>query len=399
MGGGTARRWGTVATVGVLWAVAQGAGSAKAESLGTLVVQFDGGEIGFGADDAVGRTTPIDAMVGSFAAFGDDPERREALLQAVRADWAPFDIVVLSSPPPQGDYAMVMVGPTNPFGSQVKGIATLDCDDALSPRSLAFAFYSADDGVPANVAATTISQEAAHGLGLEHVDGPGDIMLPVQAEGDSRFLDQCLPISGLPECGAQHQLECGSTEQQNSHAELMRRFGPSEPDHAAPSAEITFPSDGHEITFGEPLSVTVDAGDDQGLAEATLYVDGVGSSTDPDAPYGWEVNELPEGDYELYVAVSDLGGNVTMTEVIDVRVLPGDGVPSEDDDDDDGGFPGGTVPAPPPAPPPSQTSGCTMIGSAGMPAWWLLAVPLFGVGRRRRRSIGRVMPRGAANVV
>jgi len=383
------------AAVGVLWTAALGAGSAMAQSPGTLVVQFDGGEVGFGADDAVGRTTPIDSMVGTFASYGDDPERREALLQAVRADWAPYDIVVLSSPPPQGDYAMVMVGPTNPFGSQVTGIATLDCDDALSPRSLAFAFYSADDGVPANVAATTISQEAAHGLGLEHVDGPGDIMLPVQAEGDSRFLDQCLPISGLPECGAQHQLDCDSTEQQNSHAELMRRFGPSEPDHEPPSAEITFPGDGHVITFGESVTVTVDAGDDQGLAEATLYVDGVGSSTDPDAPYGWEVNELPEGDYELYVAVSDLGGNVTMTEVIELRVLPGDGIPS-DDDDDDGGFPGGTVPAPPPVAPPGETSGCTMAGPTGTPPWWMLAVPMLGAGRRRRR---RLVPRGVSNVV
>lgn len=210
MRGRATRRWSTVVAVGALSVVVLGPASTTAATPGVLVIELDGGDVALGPDDAILRTTPIAEMVGAFAPYGGEPERREALLQAVRADWAPYDVSVTSSPPAQGDYAMVMVGPSNPFGVAVTGIAALDCDDAASARGLAFAFYSAGDGVPANIAATTISQEAAHGLGLEHVDGLGDIMLPVQSEGESSFTDECLPISGPAECGAQHIAECGA---------------------------------------------------------------------------------------------------------------------------------------------------------------------------------------------
>jgi hypothetical protein len=388
------RRIETATAVTSLLALVMGATPAVAAEPGVLVIELDGGQVSAGPDDAAGRTTPITELVGAFAPYGSDPERREALLQAVRADWATYDVAIASAPPATGDYAMVMVGPSNPFGPQVTGIATLDCDDALSTRSLAFAFYAADDGVPATVAATTISQEAAHGLGLEHVDGPGDIMLPVQAVGDASFTDECLPLSGTAECPDQHAAECGSGALQNAHAELLRRFGPREPDVASPSATITFPADGVELRSDELLTVTVDAEDDQGLAEATLYVDGVGSSTDPDVPYGWEIAELPPGDYEIYVAVADLGGNVGMSEAIEIHVLPGGDASPDDDGGDEPSS--GTVPAPPPPlPSPPTTSACAVgRGTAGEP--WLgglLLLLVLGAARGPSRSQPRRPPR------
>lgn len=378
----TSRGLGGPILAGALGALASGAVPAVAATPGVLVIELDGGEVTLGPDDAAQRTTPIAELVGTFAPYGDDPERREALLQAVRADWAPYDVAVTSSPPAQGDFTMVMVGPSNPFGPAVTGLATLDCDDALSTRSLAFAFYSDDDGVPAHVAATTISQEAAHGLGLEHVDGPGDIMLPVQAQGDASFTDGCLPVSGPVECGSQHLTECGSAELQNAHAELLRRFGPREPDTEPPVVWITFPADGLELVAGEPVSVAVEASDDQGLAEATLYLDGVGSSTDPDVPYGWEIAELPPGDYELYVVVADLGGNLGTSEVLDLRVLEGDGSFDEDDEGDEEDEGGAGIPLPPPPPPPPPTSACS-VTAAGTPCWVLLIMLVLPAWRRR----------------
>ena len=376
--------WGNGAVIGAVMASALGSTPTLAAAAGTLVIELDGGDVILGPDDAAQRSTPIAQMVGAFAPYGSDPERREALLQAVRADWSAYDVAVTSTPPAQGDFTMVMVGPSNPFGAAITGIATLDCDDAAGARSLAFAFYSADDGVPANVAATTISQEAAHGLGLEHVDGPGDIMLPVQAEGDSSFTDGCLPISGPVECGAQHLVECGSVELQNAHAELLRRFGPSEPDTLPPAVAITVPSDGFEIAEGEPVSVSVEASDDKGLAEATLYIDGVGSSTDPDVPYGWEIAELPAGDYEIYVVVADLGGNLGTSDVIDLHVLRGEGSLDDDGGDEDGDPSGGGIPLPPPPPPSQPTSGCALAVPPSTSRWsWLLLLPL---ARRRRQA-------------
>lgn len=382
-------RWskttGVAAVAGLALALVPAA--VEAAEPGVLVIELDGGEVALGPDDAVQRTTPIAELVGPFAPFGSDPERREALLQAVRADWVDYDVAVVSAPPPTGDFAMVMVGPTNPFGAVVTGIATLDCDDAGSTRSLSFAFYSADDGVPAAVAATTISQEAAHGLGLEHVDGPGDIMLPVQAGGDASFTDQCLPISGPVECPEQHAAECGSTELQNAHAELLRRFGPREPDTAPPSAAITVPADGVELRADESLTVAVDAQDDVGLAEATLYVDGVGASTDPDVPYAWELAELPPGDYEIYVAVADLGGNVGMSEAIEIHVRPGGDAGPEDGGESEGDDASPvTVPAPPAAPPRTATTACAVDPMAGGSWVWLAMLLLVARPRRADRA-------------
>lgn len=365
---------------------------ASAAEPGKLVIALDGGQVSLGPDDARAGTTPIAELVGAFPPYGNDPERREALLQAVRADWIDYDVAVLSAPPAQGDYAMVMVGPSYPFGSQVTGIATLDCDDAASTRSLAFAFYSADDGVAATIAATTISQEAAHGLGLEHVDGPGDIMVPVQAQGDASFTDACLPLSGAVECPDQHAAECGSGALQNAHLELLRRFGPREPDTVAPSAVITFPSDGVEVRSNEPLTVAVDAEDDQGLAEATLYIDGVGSSIDPDMPYAWEIAELPPGDYEIYVAVADLGGNIGLSEAIEIHVSPAAGGSPEDGEDDDASD-SDTVPAPVALPEPAPTTACA-VGRSREGAPWSVLVLLLLARARRQPSLG-VSPRGS----
>lgn len=367
-----------------LVALVLGATPAAAAEPGTLVIGLDGGQVSQGPDDATVGTTPIAELTGVFPPYGNDPERREALLQAVRADWIDYDVAVLSAAPAQGDFAMVMVGPSYPFGPQVTGIATLDCDDAASTRSLAFAFYAADDGVAATVAATTISQEAAHGLGLEHVDGPGDIMLPVQAGGDARFTDECLPLTGAAECPDQHAAECGSGGLQNAHRELLRRFGPREPDTAPPSAVITSPADGVQLRDDEPLRVAVEAQDDQGLAEATLYIDGVGSSTDPDVPYAWEIAELPPGDYEVYVAVADLGGNLGLSDVIEVHVSPGSGAPPDDDADDTGPS---SVPAPLPAPPaPPATTACAVARGASPWSWSPLWVLLVVGSARRQRS-------------
>lgn len=303
---------------------------------GRIFVNFDGATLTGGFDDSRNDITQIDQLVGSFAAYGAG-DKRAAVMQAVRADWAPFDVIVTDTRPGSGDYTMNMTGPTNPFGGGVLGIAPVDCGDAQTHNNITYAFHSAGDQFSAAVQATTIGQEVAHSYGLEHVDEPGDIMNPYNAGGDASFIDQCIPIVQNLYCPAQHQAECGTQSQQNSYRELLTLFGPAMPDAAPPSVVITYPSDGSTFAVDASFTITVDASDDQGIESVTLFSNGSEQGSDPSEPFGWEVNGIGEGVYELYVVALDTAGNETASDV--VTIVVGDAVPppSGDGGSADGG--------------------------------------------------------------
>ena len=63
-------------------------------------------------------------------------------MDAVKADWAPFNMVVTDVRPAQGPYTMCMTGPANhPFGNGVLGIAPLDCNNYVA-NNVVFAFHN-----------------------------------------------------------------------------------------------------------------------------------------------------------------------------------------------------------------------------------------------------------------
>jgi hypothetical protein len=157
-------------------------------SQGRIFVNFDGASLSYGNDDSRNNITQIGELAGNFAAYGGG-DKRDAVMQAVRADWAPFNVIVTDARPASGDYTMNMTGPTNPFGGGVLGIAPVDCGDAQTHNNITYAFHSSGDQFSAAVTATTIGQEVAHSYGLEHVDEPGDVMNPFNAGGDVLFID------------------------------------------------------------------------------------------------------------------------------------------------------------------------------------------------------------------
>jgi hypothetical protein len=309
---------------------------AEHASQGRIFVNFDGASLSNGWDDSRNDVTQISELAGNFAPYGAG-DKREAVMQAVRADWAPFDVVITDTRPASGDYTMNMTGPTNPFGGGVLGIAPLDCDDSQTHNNITYAFHSAGDQFSAATTATTIGQEVAHSYGLEHVDEPGDIMNPYNAGGDAAFLDTCIVIVQGVACGSQHAAECGSSSQQNSYAELMTLFGPSNPDTASPTVSITYPANGATFPTGSDFTITVDANDDQAIEQVTLFSNGNEQGTDPSAPYGWAVSNIPAGTYELHVVATDTAGNETQSATVTISV--GDDLPpsSGDDGADDGG--------------------------------------------------------------
>jgi MYXO-CTERM domain-containing protein len=89
------------------------------------------------------------------------------------------------------------------------------------------------------------------------------------------FLDECLSIVGGAICGGQHAAQCGSSESQSSHRELLALFGPSAPDEQAPSVAITAPADGSSFPEGASFAIVVVA-DDGGSDESSSGESGIG---------------------------------------------------------------------------------------------------------------------------
>ena len=371
---------------------------------GVIFINFDGAQLTSGYDDSRSNRTQIGQLAGSFAPYGQG-SKREAVMQAVRTDWAPFNVLVVDTRPASGDYTMNMVGPTNPFGGGVLGIAPLDCNDAQTHNNITYAFHSASDQFSASTQATTIGQEVAHSYGLEHVDEPGDIMNPYNAGGDPSFRDECIPIvanQGIV-CGQQHAAQCGSSNMQNSYRELLALFGPAVADESPPTVAITSPEDGAVFEPGVDFDITAQAEDDQGIDALDLYVDGAFIQSDGSAPYGWGVENIPEGTYELYVVARDLSGNEATSDLVTIVVgdaAPPDGGGSGGGDTgggsgggDDGGAGDGGDPYDPPsgALPPgfgiddtSDGCGCALpAGPSGAPAG--LALALLALVTRKRR--------------
>ena len=305
---------------------------------GVIFVNFDGAQLSSGPDSSINNVTQIGQLAGNFAAYGNG-SKREAVMQAVRTDWADFNVTVVDARPASGNYTMNMTGPTNPFGGGVLGIAPLDCNDSQTHNNITYAFHSENDGFSAAVTATTIGQEVAHSYGLEHVDEPGDIMNPYNAGGDAAFTDQCIQIVQSVACGSQHSAQCGSSTMQNSYQELLALFGPSTPDTAQPTVAIVSPTDGQEFAIGSEFEISVEASDDVGVQQIALFNNGEQIQTDTDEPWGWNVTNVPEGEYEFYVEATDLAGNVSESNVVSIVVTadPQSGGDDGGADDGDGG--------------------------------------------------------------
>ena len=367
-----------------------------------IFVNFDGAMLTMGSDDAKNNVTQIGELAGTFAPYGVG-DKRTAVMQATRNDWAAYNMDVVDTRPASGEYTMNMTGPTNPFGGGVLGIAPLDCNDAQTHSNITYAFHSANDNFSAAIQATTVSQEVAHSYGLEHVDEPGDIMNPFNAGGDASFIDSCIPIvtngQGIA-CVQQHAAHCSGGTAQNAHLELLDLFGAAVPDTAAPVVAITSPSDGDVFEPGSSFEILVTASDDVSVQEVELFNNGTPVQTDASEPYGWEVDNIPEGDYELFVIARDAAGNETTSESVNIVVgtapsggsdsAGGSGSDSGDDDGDpdggdgaDGDTDGGTDGLPMGFGDGDAETGCGCTQGAPEPAW-LLLFGLFGLTRRRR---------------
>jgi MYXO-CTERM domain-containing protein len=291
---------------------------------------------------------------GPYPSYGGTAAQRQTVMDAVKADWAPFNMVVTSTRPDTGPYTMCMTGPANhPFGNGVLGIAPLDCNDN-NQNNVVFAFHSSGQlggGLGANTQATTISQEVAHAYGLEHVGSSADIMNPTNQGGNPSFTNNCIQIvsnNGIV-CGSQHTPYCNSGSQ-NSYQELLGMFGANDPDDQAPNVVVSYPGNGDVFAPGSSFLIACQANDNQNVASVELFINGDKmGGTKAAAPYEWEVDGIPEGAYDIYCTAADDWDNTAQSPVVSILVeeggMPGDtGADTDDptgDESDSGGNSGG----------------------------------------------------------
>ncbi|MCY1054185.1 Ig-like domain-containing protein [Nannocystis sp. SCPEA4] len=303
-----------------------------------------------GKDDAKQDETAFAEFEANYKPYGEG-NKRAASMQAVKADWAAYKVVITDERPQEGEYTMCVNSPTNVFGGGVLGVAMLDCEDAKVASNVVLAFHSAKDQYSASTQATTMSQEIAHAYGLEHVNEPNDVMNPYNAGGDPSFRDECLKLDPKTpvRCGDQHKQFCDKG--QNSHQELMWLFGSSEPDPEPPTVAITGPQDGQEFVAPATVTITVEASDNVGVAQVDLYVDGVNQNAPLTVPpYEWKDAMFPAGTFCLTAEARDEEPNIVMSEPVCFTVIeqsePGGSTGEE---------PGGTSGAPMPGDPGTET--------------------------------------------
>jgi len=275
-----------------------------------------------GQDNSATNTTVFGQFAANYQPYGAG-NKRAASLQAVKSDWAPYDVSVTDVRPGNGLYTMCVNSPTNVIGQGVLGVAPLDCNDNMA-ANIVLAFHSANDQFSAATQATTMSQEIAHAYGLEHVNQPNDIMNPYNAGGDPSFLDQCLNLDGGGnpiQCGAQHNQFCNNG-QQNSHQELMWLFGSSMPDPEPPVVTITNPKSGDQFPAPATITITAEATDNVGVAEVNLFIDGMKQNApDFSPPYQWADATFPEGTYCVSASAVDDEPNTAMSPEVCFSVV------------------------------------------------------------------------------
>jgi hypothetical protein len=199
----------------------------RAQAAQVLYLNFSDGteDIVQGEADNAARNESMMGSATPYPAFQwpgvDGAEARAALVQDVTRQvheaFLPYDILVTTTRPAAGPYTMVMIG-GNPslfrMEPRVAGVAFMDCDD----RQAANIVYAFPEPLGSNVHGlfTTIAQEAAHALGLQHSSDPNDLMYPRVDLAQRNFQDRASTVASPRYC---------SDQTQNSHRRLLDLLG------------------------------------------------------------------------------------------------------------------------------------------------------------------------------
>jgi hypothetical protein len=297
-----------------------------------LFLNFDGASLHGNSDcsDALANCTFIVNGSLNFPGFAGSTSAKQQIIDLVTGYFAPFNVSVVTARPQSGVYEMSMIGgqPALVGVTGAAGLAPLDCGDR-NATDISFAFASSVDNVP-HAVAVTVAQEAAHGLGLGHVDDASDIMYPALSSQADRFHDREMPIYDIGGPSS----DCTGTGMQNDVSLLNQNVGArcsdgggsggasgggaggtggagGMPDMTGPRVRIAAPQDGQ--TVQPAFSAQVVASDDEGaVSRVDLLADGTQLQilTSPPWQFSIAAGQVTTGGHHLIARASDVSGNL-----------------------------------------------------------------------------------------
>ena len=232
-----------------------------------LFINRYGGTYTPGFNNAVTNRSNIINSTRTIPPFDQGDAAWEVLMDCVRYQFAPFDILVTDVDPSPADHIESVVGgdPSDIGRSDIGGIAPMTND--CSPYDSAVTFNFAEVyGSDMEQLCFTITQESGHAYGMDHQMLCEDPMTYLLGCEWKSFKDQWAQCG---EYGARG-CRCGGS-QQNSWDHMEGWFGLT-PDTANPTVNITYPADNGYAKIGFKLTGT--ATDDLAVARVDFYMDG-----------------------------------------------------------------------------------------------------------------------------
>lgn len=229
------------------------------------------------------------------------------VLADVRDILGPFDIQVTDVDPGSVSHFEIITCGESFRGPNVLGVAPSAC--GIIENALGFAFAEEHGDAPRNLA-ETIAHEAAHTWGMDHLYDCADPMTYLNGCGNKYFQDASLSCAGLSSSNQWEKQSCkcgGST--MNSHQTIVAAFGAAAP--TPPQISFVAPEDGANVSPG--FVVRPEIVDDNGVAEATLLINGVLIRTISSPPFVFNApDDLAAGTHTVEVRASDtLGASST----------------------------------------------------------------------------------------
>jgi hypothetical protein len=297
--------------------------SARAGTRILYVNRCTGGEtIKRGYNDSRQNTSSIINATTTFPEYPYGDAQWNQVMTEVRDILAPFDVTVTDVDPGMSDHTEIVACGNSFLGQNVLGVAPSAC--GVVENAIGYAFAEEHGSDPRQLA-ETIAHEAGHTWTLPHIYDCEDPMTYLGGCGDKYFQDAQLSCAELD--GNQWvKVTCrctGSTV--NSYQTLQSVFGPAEP--TPPTITILEPNNGAYVDAG--FVVRPEIVDDQGVKEASLYIDGQLILTLTQGPYVFNApNDLAEGRHTVEIRAADRNDAVG-SAIIDVTrgTPPGQGEP------------------------------------------------------------------------